>query len=68
KLDGLTPQGIDLAAAGAGADSEQVLTGMSGKSVRVRVANPSDDLAEVDLKAYGPDGEIDLPRSSLTVV
>lgn len=68
KLDGLTPQGIDLAATGADAADEQVLTGLSGKNVRVRVANPSGDLAEVGLKAYGPDGEYEVPRSSLTVV
>jgi hypothetical protein len=67
-LDGLKPQGIDLAAAGADADRQQVLTGLSGKDVRVRVANPGKDLAEVSLKAYGPDGEIDIPRSSMTVV
>ncbi|WP_152347843.1 DUF5719 family protein [Brevibacterium sp. CFH 10365] len=67
-LDGLRPQGIDLAAGGAGADRQQVLTGLSGKDVRVRVANPGSDLAEVSLKAYGPDGEIDIPRSSMTVV
>ena len=67
-LDGLKPQGIDLAAGGAGADRQQVLTGLSGKDVRVRVANPGSNLAEVSLKAYGPDGEIDIPRSSMTVV
>ncbi|WP_181275607.1 DUF5719 family protein [Brevibacterium oceani] len=67
-LDGLRPQGIDLAAAGADAGRQQVLTGLSGKDVRVRVANPGKDLAEVTLKAYGPDGEIDIPRSSMTVV
>ncbi|GAA1634304.1 hypothetical protein GCM10009700_21820 [Brevibacterium sanguinis] len=68
KLDGLTPQGIDLAAPGAPAANQQVLTGLDGRSVRVRVANPGDDLAEVALKAYGPDGEVDIPRSALTVV
>ena len=67
-LDGLKPQGIDLAAGGASASRQQVLTGLSGKDARVRVANPSSDLAEVSLKAYGPDGEIDIPRSSMTVV
>ena len=67
-LDGLKPQGIDLAAGGASASRQQVVTGLSGKDARVRVANPSSDLAEVSLKAYGPDGEIDLPRSSMTVV
>ena len=60
-LDGLTPKGIDLATSGADADSQQVVTGLNGKDARLRVANPSDDLAEVSLKAYGPDGEIDIP-------
>ncbi|GAA1849341.1 DUF5719 family protein [Brevibacterium marinum] len=67
-LDGLTPKGIDLATSGADADSQQVVTGLDGKDARLRVANPGDDLAEVSLKAYGPDGEIDIPRSSMTVV
>jgi hypothetical protein len=67
-LDGLKPQGIDLAAAGADADRQQVLTGLNGKDVRVRVANPGKGLAEVGLKAFGPDGEIDIPRQSMTVV
>ncbi|WP_209325304.1 DUF5719 family protein [Brevibacterium renqingii] len=67
-LDGLKPQGIDLAAGGADAARQQVLTGLNGKDVRVRVANPGKGLAEVSLKAYGPDGEIDIPRSSMTVV
>ncbi|WP_309132468.1 DUF5719 family protein [Brevibacterium sp.] len=66
-LDGLTPKGIDLAAAGASADAQQVLTGLDGKGVRVRVANPGADIAEVSLKAYGPDGQIDLRRSSMTI-
>ncbi|WP_413335664.1 DUF5719 family protein [Brevibacterium sp. GP-SGM9] len=67
-LDGLTPQGIDLAAAGADANRQQVVTGLDGKDAKLRVANPGDDLAEVSLKAYGPNGEIDIPRSSMTVV
>lgn len=67
-LDGLKPQGIDLAAAGSDADRQQVLTGLNGKDVRVRVANPGKGLAEVGLKAFGPDGEIDIPRQSMTVV
>lgn len=67
-LDGLKPQGIDLAASSADAARQQVLTGLDGEDVRVRVANPGKDLAEVSLKAYGPEGEIDIPRSSMTVV
>ncbi|MDN6530474.1 MAG: DUF5719 family protein, partial [Brevibacterium sp.] len=67
-LDGLTPKGIDLATSGADAASQQVVTGLDGKDVRLRVANPGDDLSEVSLRAYGPDGEIDIPRSSMTVV
>ncbi|RBP66139.1 hypothetical protein DFO66_10382 [Brevibacterium sanguinis] len=66
-LDGLTPRGIDLAAAGAGPDRQQVLTGLGGDGVRVRVANPGADVAEVRLRAFGPDGEIDIPRSAMTV-
>lgn len=67
-LDGVTPQGIDLATSGADADSQQVITGLNGKDTRLRVANPNDELAEVSIKAYGPEGEIDIPRSSMTVV
>lgn len=67
-LDGLKPQGIDLATSGADAGRQQVITGLDGKNVRLRVANPGNDLAEVSLKAYGPDGETDIPRSSLTAV
>lgn len=67
-LDGLTPQGIDLAAAASDANRQQVVTGLDGKDVKLRVANPDDDLVEVSLKAYGPEGEIDIPRSSMTVV
>ncbi len=66
-LDGLTPRGIDLAAAGAGPDTQQVLTGLDGTDARVRVANPGDDIAELGLKAYGPDGQIEIRRSSMTV-
>ncbi|MCI4011311.1 DUF5719 family protein [Brevibacterium sp. ZH18] len=67
-LDGLTPKGIDLATSGADADRQQVITGLNGKDVRLRVANPNDDLADVSIKAYGPDGETDIPRSSMSVV
>lgn len=67
-LDGLTPKGIDLATNGATAGTSQVLTGLGGKNVRIRVANPNDELARVQLKAFGPEGEIRIPRSSMTVV
>lgn len=68
RLSGLTPQGIDLASGGAKAAGQQVITGLSGKRVRLRIAAPGGLPAEVGIRAYGSDGEISVPRSRMTVV